>query len=174
MVDETIELLLSAEEQEQNIDDGKKQKILECIASGNSKVYLGKNYTEKRINKLSQEDINKLFVVYENNLSAQMAKSLGKSIINIYSTVACSLLKIENQNELSDDLESDPFLNKALQRFTCSLYYRFGSLLAPVSVGIITSRHCVKNILANNKNGRTTNNQTNNPSDEEPEEPEES
>ena len=96
MVDETIELLLSAEEQERDIDDGKKQKILECIACGNSKVYLGKNYTEKRINKLSQEDINKLFVVYENNLSAQMAKSLGKSIINIYSTVACSLLKIEN------------------------------------------------------------------------------
>ena len=159
MVDETIELLLSAEEQERDIDDGKKQKILECIACGNSKVYLGKNYTEKRINKLSQEDINKLFVVYENNLSAQMAKSLGKSIINIYSTVACSLLKIENPKELSDDLESDPFLNKALQRFTCSLYYRFGSLLAPVSVGIITSRHCVKNILANNKNGGTTNNE---------------
>ena len=147
---------------------------MECIACGNSKVYLGKNYTEKKLNKLSQEEINKLFVVYENNLSAQMTKSLGKSIINIYSTVACSLLKIENPKELSDDLESDPFLNKALQRFTCNLYYRFGSLLAPVSVGIITSRHCVKNILTNNKNGGTTNNetnnQTNNSSDEEPEE----
>ena len=72
MVDETIELLLSAgqqEQQERDIDDGKKQTILECIACGNSKVYLGKNYTEKKINKLSQEDINKLFVVYENNLS---------------------------------------------------------------------------------------------------------
>ena len=151
----------------------KSRKILECIACGNSKVYLGKNYTDKKINKLSQEDINKLFVVYENNLSAQMAKSLGRSIINIYSTVACSLLKIENPKELSEDLEADPFLNKALQRFTCSLYYRFGSLLAPVSVGIITSRHCVKNILANNKDGgttKTTNNQTNNSSDEEPEE----
>ena len=111
MVDETIELLLSTEEQEQqeqDIDGGKKQKILECIACGNSKVYLGKNYTDKKINKLSQEDINKLFVVYENNLSAQMAKSLGKSIINIYSTVACSLLKIENPKELSEDLESRP------------------------------------------------------------------
>ena len=73
-----------------------------------------------------------------------MAKSLGKSIINIYSTVACSLLKIENPKELSNDLESDPFLNKALQRFTCNLYYRFGSLLAPLSVGIITGRQCVK------------------------------
>ena len=42
---------------------------------------------------------------------------------------------------LSEDLENDPFLNSALQRFTCELYYRFVSFLAPLSVGIITSRH---------------------------------
>ena len=42
---------------------------------------------------------------------------------------------------LSEDLENDPFLNSALQRFTCELYYRFGSFLAPLYVGIITSRH---------------------------------
>ena len=49
--------------------------------------------------------------------------------------------RITNQDALSEDLENDPFLNSALQRFTCELYYRFGSFLAPLSVGIITSRH---------------------------------
>ena len=39
------------------------------------------------------------------------------------------------------DLESGPFLNPTLQRFTCELYYRFGSFLAPLSIGLITSRH---------------------------------
>ena len=66
-----------------------------------------------------------------------MTKSLGKSVINLYSNIACSVLGIGNQLELSDDLESDPFLNTALQRFTCDLYHRFGALLAPVSVGIL-------------------------------------
>ena len=47
----------------------------------------------------------------------------------------------KNQDALSEDLGSDPFLNSALQRFTCELYYRFGSFLAPLSVGLITSRH---------------------------------
>ena len=70
-----------------------------------------------------------------------MVKSLGRSIINMYSMGACAALGITNQDALSEDLENDPFLNSALQRFTCELYYRFGSFLAPLSVGIITSRH---------------------------------
>ena len=76
-----------------------------------------------------------------------MTKSLGKSVINLYSNIACSVLGIGNQQELSTDLESDPFLNTALQRFTCDLYYRFGALLAPVSVGIITGKHYAKNSI---------------------------
>ena len=63
---------------------------------------------------------------------------------------ACSVLGITNQDALSEDLENDPFLNSALQRFTCELYYRFGSFLAPLSVGIITSRHYLSE---RNKNG---------------------
>ena len=73
-----------------------------------------------------------------------MTKSLGKSVINLYSNLACSVLGVGNQQELSTDLECDPFLNTAMQRFTCDLYYRFGTLLAPVSVGIITGKHYAK------------------------------
>ena len=91
--------------------------------------------------------IDTLLIRYESVLSAQMTKSLGKSIINLYSNIACSVLKFGNQQELSSDLECDPFLNTALQRFTCDLYYRFGALLAPVSVGIITGKHYTKNSI---------------------------
>ena len=82
-----------------------------------------------------------------------MVKSLGKSIINMYLMGACSALGITNQEALSEDLENDPFLNSALQRFTCELYYRFGSFLAPLSVGIITSRHYLSE---RNKTGERT------------------
>ena len=58
--------------------------------------------------------------------------------------VACSVLGITNQEALSEDRENDPFLNSALQRFTCKLYYRFVSFLAPLSVGIIMSRHYLR------------------------------
>ena len=71
-----------------------------------------------------------------------------------HSMGACSALGITNQDALSEDLENDPFLNSALQRFTCELYYRFGSFLAPLSVGIIMSRHYL--LSERNKNGERT------------------
>ena len=74
-----------------------------------------------------------------------MTKSLGRSVINLYSNVACSVLGVGNQQDLSDDLECDPFLNTDMQRFTCDLYYRLGAFPAPVSVGIITGKHYAKN-----------------------------
>ena len=85
---------------------------------------------------MDYNSINTLLNRYESILSAQMTKSLGKSIINLYSNIACSVLGVGNQQELSTYLECDPFLNTAMQRFTCDLYYRFGAMLAPVSVGI--------------------------------------
>ena len=133
--------------------DTKRQKLLECILTGSSKLHLGKVYTEEQLTKLSEEEVEKLFNNYEAKLSGQMVKSLGCSIINMYSMGACVALGITNQDALCEDLENDPFLNSALQRGTCELYYRFGSFLAPLSVGISTSRHY---LYERNKNGERT------------------
>ena len=126
---------------EENDIRDKRERPVACVLSGNSKQYLGKEYTEQQINEMDCTDVNTLINRYESVLSAQMTKWLGKSIINLYSNRACSVLGIGNHQELSTNLESDPFLNTAMQRFTCDLYYRFGALLAPVSVGIITGKH---------------------------------
>ena len=71
----------------------------------------------------------------------------------MYSMGACAVLGITNQDALSEDFENEPFLNSALQRFTCELYYKFGSFLAPSSIGIIMSRHYLSE---HNKNGERT------------------
>ena len=112
--------------------DSKRQKLLKCVLTGNSKLYLGKVYTEDQLKKRNNEEVEKLFNNYEAKLSGQIVKSLGKSIINMYSMGACAVPGISNQDVLSEDLENDPFLNSALQRFTCELYYRFSSFLAPL------------------------------------------
>ena len=69
----------------------------------------------------------------------------------MYSMGACTALGISNQDALSEDLDNDPFLHSTLQRCTCELYYRFGSFLAPLSIGLITSRHYLSE--RSNKNG---------------------
>ena len=123
----------------------KRERLVACVLSGNSNMYLGKEYTETQINEMDCTNVNTLLNRYESVLSAQMTKSLGKSVINLYSNIACSVLGVGNQQDLSDDLECDPFLNTALQRLTCDLYYRFGALLAPASIAIITGKHYAKN-----------------------------
>ena len=145
-------------EVEENDVRDKRERLVACVLSGNSKQYLGKEYTEQQINEMDGNSVNTLINRYESVLSAQMTKSLGKSVINLYSNLACSVLGIGNQQELSTDLESDPFLNTAMQRFTCDLYYHFGALLAPVSIGVITGKHYAKNSIAklNNRSDNGT------------------
>ena len=77
-------------------------------------MYLGKVYAKEKIKELSDEEVDKLFNNYEAKLSGQMVKSLGQSIINMYSVGACAVPGISNQDALREDLESDPFLNSAL------------------------------------------------------------
>ena len=93
----------------------KRERLVACVLSANSKMYLGEEYTEQQIHEMDCINVNTLLNRYESILSAQMTKSLGKSIINFYSNIACSVLGIGNQQELSTDLECDPFLNTALQ-----------------------------------------------------------
>ena len=145
-------------EVEENDVRDKRERLIICVLSGNSKTYLGNEYTEQQINEMDCNNVSTLLNRYESVLSAQMTKSLGKSVINLYSNIACSVLGLGNQQDLSDYLECDPFLNTVMQRFTCDLYYRFGAFLAPVSVGIITGKHYVKNSVtklndrSNNRN----------------------
>ena len=70
----------------------KCQKLLKCILTGNSKLYLGKVYTEDQLAKLNEEEVEQLFNNYEAKLLGQMVHLLGCSIINMYSMGACGVL----------------------------------------------------------------------------------
>ena len=153
MAEENIDNLMSSGYDAPQSEE-EKQKLLECILTRNSKLYLGKVYTEEQIKKLSDQEVDKLFSNYEAKLSGQMVKSLAKSIINVYSMGACAVLGISSQNALSKDLETDPFLNSALQRFTCELYYKFSSFLASLKCWVDYYQTL---LVTDNKNGRTSN-----------------
>ena len=51
--------------------DTKNQKLLKCIFTRNSKLYLGKVYTEEQLAKLSKEEVEKLFNNYKAKLSTR-------------------------------------------------------------------------------------------------------
>ena len=54
MAEENIDNLISDAPK----SDSKRQKLPECILTGNSKLYLGKVYAEEQINKVSDEEVD--------------------------------------------------------------------------------------------------------------------
>ena len=54
--------------------------LIECVLTGNSTQYLGKAYTKEQVNKLSIEEVDKLFSTYKTKLSDQMVSQMVKSL----------------------------------------------------------------------------------------------
>ena len=47
--------------------DTKRQKLLECLLTGNSKLYLGKVYTEEKIKELNEEEVENFLIITKLN-----------------------------------------------------------------------------------------------------------
>ena len=121
-----------------------RERLATIVSGGQSKQYLGKELCVEEIESLNDDEINKLYARYEARLGAAMTKTIGRAILKIYTTAASRFLPIppENQPCLIDDLESDPFVNHALNSSACELYYRYGKFLAPVTAVLTTLKYC--------------------------------
>ncbi|CAC5387585.1 unnamed protein product [Mytilus coruscus] len=128
-----------------NIDDDKQDKKRErlssVVAGGNSKQYLGKELQLSDIDKMTPEQIDKLYCKYEARLGASMTKTLGNSFINLYVMGVSKYFKVVDPPKLIQDLEEDPFLNNALTNTCCELYYRYGMFLVPFTTILTTAKH---------------------------------
>ena len=92
----------------------------ECLKSAISIRYLCKAYllrgkwTQQKVDKASDETIKKTFIEYKQpeltEKSKITAKTLGKHIINLYSTVFSRLLQIMDVNKLRQDIKNDPII----------------------------------------------------------------
>ena len=51
--------------------DTKHQKLLECILTGNSKLYLGKVYTEEQLTKLNKEEVENSLIITKPSYQAR-------------------------------------------------------------------------------------------------------
>jgi len=119
----------------------KKERLLTLVASGKSQLYLGLQLTPEQVQRLKPDEIVFLHNRYDKVLGAQMVKSLGHSIIKLYTKVMGTFFDLDNEDDLTYDLQKDPVLINSLGEITRVLYYKFGSLLAPFSAGLITFQH---------------------------------
>ena len=95
-------------------------------------------WTHRKIEKVSNEIINKTYAEYKqrevNEKGEKTGKALGKHVINIYSSGISRMVKIRDVKKLRQDIENDPIIQDQMTGLACLLVCTFGSLLAPVLV----------------------------------------
>ena len=67
-------------ELEDNDVRDKRERLVSCILSGNSKMYSGKEHTEQQINEMDCTNVNTHLNRYESVLSAQMTNRWVKAL----------------------------------------------------------------------------------------------
>ena len=51
--------------------DTKRQKLLDCVLTRNSKLYLGKVYTEEQLAKLNEEEVENSLIIMKPSYRAR-------------------------------------------------------------------------------------------------------
>lgn len=121
--------------------DAKREKLMEIIVSGKSKLYLGIDLTPEKVSGLSGDEVVFFHNRYEKVLGSQMVRSIGHSLISLYANVVDKLFTVDNRDDLVYDLKQDVVLNNTLADISRLLYYQFGGFLAPISASLITVQH---------------------------------
>jgi len=119
----------------------KRDRLLTVVVSGKSKMFLGHQYSSEDIEKMKPQDIDALYVKYENALGAKMTRNLGKTIINLYTKAVSHLFTIDCNDSLNYDLDTNPVIANAVGSLSCWLYFYMGNYLAPLMAGLITTDH---------------------------------
>ena len=122
----------------------KRERLAIIAAGGRARQYLGKAWSVEEIDKMDDDEVRKIYTRYEARLGVCMTKTLGKAALQLYTTVATMFLPIppENRQPLIEDLESDLVVDRVLNSTACELYYRYGNLLAPITVALTTAKYC--------------------------------
>ena len=114
----------------------------EELKSIKDKGKLGYKWTHERVDKASDEVINKAYAEYrQRELSEKgekTGKTSGKHVINLYSTGIFWMVKIRDVHKLQQDIENDLIIKDQMANLGCLLVCTFGNFIAPVLVAAHT------------------------------------
>ena len=122
-----------------------RERLVQIAVAGKSKEYFGKSISSDEIEKLDQKDLQKLYARYETCMGNLVTKSLKKHFITAYTNIVRVFLpknlKIADPQTLEESLNQGPFIDLALNKWTCGLYHKMGHLLGPLEAVLLTSNH---------------------------------
>ena len=127
---------------EEGNEQHKKQEELKSVID---KGKLGHKWTHRRVDKASDEIINKTYAEYKqrklNEKGEKTGKALGKHVINLHSTGISRRLEIKDVKKLRQGTENDPIIKDQMANLGCLFVCTFGDYLAPVLIAAHTANN---------------------------------
>ena len=129
----------------EGIEQHKKWECLKDAIDKGKGHLLGHKWTHGRVDKASDETINKKYAEYWqcelNEKGKKTGKALGKHVINPYSTGICRWLNIKDVKKLRQDIENEPIIKDQMAGLGCLFVCTFGNFLATVLVAVHTANN---------------------------------
>ena len=97
--------------------------------------------TEEDLNKMTVQDIKKLYLKHEQSVIDKMSKQVFKLCVKTYSKSISNVIPIDNAEDLNNNLTNDVFINAAVNAYFPAIYYTYGAYLAPFSMLATTASH---------------------------------
>ena len=121
-----------------------KRHLETLVATGRCKEFLGKNFTYEDLNRMGLEEIKKWYMIYETVQGSKLTEHLSYSVLKLYTKSCSHFLKIDNENELYEDLRNDYLIKNELLKWGGYLALRLGSAMSLLSTTLITFSHIAK------------------------------
>ena len=118
----------------EDIEQHIKRECLKSVISKGKAHLLRSKWTQEKVDKTCDKSINKTYAEYKqrelNEMGKKTEKTLGKHVINFYSTGISWVVKIRDVKKLQQDIENDPIIKDQMANLGCPLMYAFVNFLA--------------------------------------------
>ena len=129
----------------EDIEQHKKRESLRSAISKGKVLDGKKQWTHKRIEKASDETINKTYAEYKqlelNKTDEKTGNALGKHFNKLYSTGIFQMVKIRDVKKLQQDIENDPIIKSQMANLGFLLVRIFDNFLESVIVAANTANN---------------------------------
>ena len=130
-----------ADTPKEGTEQRRKRECLKSVISKGKAYLLASERKQEKVDKASDETINKTYSLYKqhelNKKGEKTVKTLGKDVINLYSSVISRVAKIWDVKKLWQDIENNPIIEDQMTNLGCILVWTFGDYLASILVAVI-------------------------------------
>ena len=117
----------------EGIGQHKKREELRSVIDKGEVYLLGNKWMHKRVGKASDKTINKTYAEYRqrelNEKGKNTGKTLGKHVINLYSTGISQMVKNRDVHKLRQDIENNPVIKDQMASLGCLIVCTFDNFL---------------------------------------------